>query len=162
MSIGLGAVLVMAGCGIIRAGNQAAPPATSQQAASSPPTATATATTQCVLGYEVGTQTFPDSPSGYTAALSANAGYTPHTAAQVTITNSGAKGFTLNSYTIEIDYQGTAVVHHQLDAGPTFLAPGDSFDCWIDLSQTSNPVYVSESDYQDSTCRVVNWQQLSG
>jgi hypothetical protein len=86
----------------------------------------------CQLAYAVGSQTFPDTPHGYSKAVLANGDQPPGTAAHVVITNRGGQGATLHSYRLEISDAGSVIVRHTLDAGPTFKAPGESFETYWD------------------------------
>src|SRR5262245_26694285 len=111
----------------------------------------------CRLAYSVGSQTFPDTAHGYSSAVAADHGNSPDSAAHVVITNTGSRGVTLNSYTLQMFDAGSVIVRHKLSAGPTFLSPGEAYQTWIDLSELSNPVYVSQADFQSATCSVTRW-----
>ena len=106
----------------------------------------------------VGSRTFPATSRGYSSATAANDGYSPHSAAHVAIINKGDHGVTLHAYTLQMSDAGSVIVTHGLNAGPTFLSPGETYKTWIDLSEVANPVYVSPADFQSTTCSVIRWR----
>jgi len=86
--------------------------------------------------------------------------YPTFTAEEVTLTNVGESGVTLNGFRTETTWHGQVVDTHDiydLPTLPAFITPGQTYSAVIDFSDLTGTVTVAESTYLESKCSVVTW-----
>ena len=118
----------------------------------------------CALGYEDGSQTFPDTPDGLAAAQRASGGLEPHMALHLSITNTDSLAVHLHTLVIELDDPAIPETIQTPVSVSVSLAPGASWDHWQDMGTPDKPEplaphatlsMASESALQHFTCRIL-------
>ena len=134
----------------------AAPSTTPLSAPPSPSSpAAALLSTSCTLGY--------DNNGTLEANTAANWNTYPSSSAEeVTLTNVGGVGVTLNGFKTETTWHGQIIDTHDISPGivhnlPEFLTSGQVYSAVIDFNSLSSTVTVTESTFLHSKCGVVTW-----
>lgn len=119
----------------------------------------------CAFGYEVGSQTFPDTADGLAAAKGTSSGLEPHMAFHLSVANTGSLVDHLHILVIVFDDPAIPETIQTPFNVSVSLAPGASWDHWQDMGTPDKPEPVagvalhmpSESTLQRFTCRILGW-----
>jgi hypothetical protein len=130
-------------------------PLPSQLSPSPSPSSAALLSTTCILGFDNNGTFEADTAANWNA-------YGSYSGEEVTATNVGQVGATLNGFETETTWRGQVIDTHDIysiDAPnlPEFLTPGQTYSLLIDFSSLGAGVSVTESTYLQSECTVVNW-----
>jgi archaellum component FlaF (FlaF/FlaG flagellin family) len=134
-----------------------AAPSTTPLSAPPSPSSTAAAlfSSSCTLGF--------DNNGILEANTAANWNvYSNSSAEEVTLTNVGGVGVSLDGFKTETTWHGQVVDTHDISPGvvpslPEFLTPGQVYSAVIDFNSLSSIVSVTQSTYLHSKCSVVTW-----